>query len=114
MKKMFNRLICLFKRKGDKKGKFIKKLQSNNPNPSTFKQWEHRFFGDKISIRKIYDNGSFQIVGWLFNRPIQGDWFVYEAQSGKHIKGIIYNIKYCRDPQDMFFADVLPIEYIEL
>ena len=117
MRKLIKRLVCLFKKdkrhtKENKKAKIIKKLQSNNFNPRTFKQWEHKDWGDKISIRKIYDNGSFQIVGWLFDRPIQGDWFMYETQSGKRAKGLIHNIEYCSDPRDMFFADVLPVRYV--
>lgn len=118
MKHLINRLICLFTRKDNtkenKKSKVYKKLQSNNSNPRSFKLWEHDSWGDKISIRKIYDNGSFQIVGWLYDRPIQGDWLIYEVQSGKYAKGIIHNIKYCQDPRDMFFADVLPVEYVDL
>lgn len=113
MKQLINRLKCIFK-KESKQAKLIKKLQSSNPNPRIFKRWEHQSWGDKISIRKAYEDGSFAIRGWLYKRPKEGDLFVYETQDGKYAKGIIHNVEYCHDPRDLFFADVIPIDYIEL
>ena len=41
-----------------------------------------------------------------------GDELRVQMQSGKTVAALIYNVEYCRDPRDMFFADVKPLGYL--
>lgn len=88
-----------------------KKMKRINPNPKEYRIWEHQFWGNQISIRRVNKNGSFRIVGWLSRRPNHGDKLIYDVESGRKAVGYIVNVEYCRDPRDMFFADVIPYDY---
>ncbi len=99
-------------RKSWRKKRFIATMEMINSNPYVYKMWEHKRWGDSIQINKIYDNGSFRIVGWLKRLPKTGDKLLYDTESGKILSGYIVNVDYCRDPGDMFFADVIPFEYV--
>lgn len=107
MKKKIKELFLAFKKK-----RLYKKMNRINPNPTVYKKWEHRGWGDSINIDKINKNSSFRIHGWLPNIPRNGDKLIYKAQSGKYISGYIVNVECCGDPRDMFFADVIPFEYL--
>ena len=91
--------------------KVIGDCKAKNPNPRIYKVWEHKGWGDRISVRCVNQNGTFEIYGHLTPKPIEGDYIIYECQSGKKGKGIVIRTKYPGDPLDMFFATVLPIEY---
>lgn len=85
-----------------------------NPNPKTFRMWEHNSWGDKIAYRGVdRKKNIIRIVGWLRNRPHNGDWLIYKLDEG-YVKGIFYNVEYQADPKDMFFADVKPIEKVKI
>ncbi len=101
-------------RKEWRKKRFRTRMRRINPNPFVYKIWEHKRWGDSIQINKIYDNNAFRIVGWLKRLPKNGDKLLYETESGKILSGYIVNVDYCRDPGDMFFADVIPFEYVNL
>lgn len=96
-----------------RKRKLRKKMERINPAPKEYRQWEHRCWGDKIDITRLNPNGTFRIVGWLPQRPKHGDKLIYDAKSGHKAVGYIVNVKYCRNPRDMFFADVIPFEYYQ-
>lgn len=52
-----------------------------------------------------------QIYGHMQIRPRSGERFWVHMQSGKIGMYKLKNVEYCRDPQDMFFADVKFIGY---
>ncbi|WP_290235598.1 hypothetical protein [Bacteroides acidifaciens] len=101
-------------RKEYRKRRLRKKMERINPTPREYRQWEHRYWGDKIDITRLNPNGTFRIVGWLPQRPKHGDKLIYDVESGRKAVGYIVNVEYCRDPRDMFFADVIPYDYYEL
>lgn len=90
-----------------------KEMERINPVPKEYRQWKHRCWGDKIDITRLNPNGTFRIVGWLPQRPKHGDKLIYDAKSGHKAVGYIVNVEYCRNPRDMFFADVIPFEYYQ-
>lgn len=100
-------------RKSIRKERLRKRMERINPNPRVYKMWEHKRWGDRIQINRINENGSFSIVGWLSSGISNGDKLLYDVKSGKVAVGYIVNVEYCRDPQDMFFADVIPFEYYD-
>jgi hypothetical protein len=63
------------------------------------------YMGEPIwgdTIRWFPNSGH--IVGWVVRLPQRGDYMV----SGS-ISYVITNVRHCRDPEDMFFADVHPV-----
>lgn len=105
---MMKNLFLAFKRK-----LLCWKMNCINPNPKEYKKWEHHTWGNSIEIGRINKNkGTFSIHGWLESRPHDGDKLIYETESGKYAVGYIVNVRYCDDPRDMFFADVIPFEYL--
>ncbi len=96
-----------------RKKRFRARMRRINPNPYVYRKWEHKRWGDSIEINKLYDNrSSFRIVGWLKRLPKTGDKLLYNTESGRIASGYIVNVEYCRDPRDMFFADVIPFEML--
>lgn len=85
------------------------KAKSQNYNPYTFKVWEHRGWGDRISINRVNKDGTFDIDGHLPRKPVVGDFIIYNTQAGNQGKGVVYSVKYPGDPPDMFFAVVVPM-----
>lgn len=100
-------------RKSIYKMRLRKRMNSINPNPHIYDTREHKTWGDNIEIRRINDNGTFKIVGWLGRLPKNGDKLIYDVQSGKRAYGYIADVEYCNDPRDMFFAIVIPFEYVD-
>ena len=96
-----------------KRNRCIEKLRLNNPNPRTFKIWEHKSWGDAIYILHVNSNGTFRISGHLLTKLLIGDYIVYYTNSGHVGKGIVSEVEYPGDPWDMFFATVIPICYYE-
>lgn len=111
MKKVIEWLLLKFKSRATRR--LIAELQKANPNPKYFRLSEHHSWGDRINIigNMMGEEGQFRIVGWLFNKPTDGDRLIYECESGKLAEGIICETEYQRDPNDMFFATVFPIGY---
>lgn len=97
-----------------RKKRFLARMERINPNPYVYKMWEHERWGNSIQVDKIYDNNTFRIVGWLERLPKAGDKLLYDTESGKVLCGYIVNVECCRDPRDMFFADVIPFEYVDI
>lgn len=83
------------------------KMNRINPNPKEYKKWEHHRWGDSIEFGKI-DKNTFSIRGWLQNKPRDGDKLIYQTENGEYAVGYIVDVKYCGDPRDMFFANVIP------
>lgn len=54
--------------------KVIKEAESQNLSPRTYKVWEHKEWGNRISIRHVNDNGTFNIT-------INPDWNSVEFNS---------------------------------
>lgn len=106
MKERIKELFLAFKKK-----RLLNKMNRINPNPTVYKKWEHHTWGNSIEIRQINKN-TFSIRGWLHNKPRDGDRLIYETGNGKYAVGYIVNVKHCSDPRDMFFADVIPFEYL--
>lgn len=52
-----------------------------------------------------------KVVGWKCSRPEKGDWLLCKTQSGKTGIFIFKVVEYCKDPPDMFFADVEDVGY---
>lgn len=95
-----------------KKKRLLNKMNRINPNPAEYKKWEHYTWGNSIEICRINKN-TFSIRGWLQNKPENGDKLIYETESGKYAVGYIVDVEYCGDPRDMFFANVIPFEYLK-
>lgn len=95
--------------------KIKRKAQLNNPHPKTWRKWEYNSWGYKISFRSIDNKRNIiHIVGWLPERPKNGDYLIYSFDKDKYAKGVIYNVEYVTNPPDMFFADVKPLEEVKL
>lgn len=86
-----------------------RRIMAGNKNPRVYKVWEHNGWGDRISVRKVNNDGTFRIDGHLMTKPMVGDIIVYDANGGK-AKGVVSDTEYPGDPLDMFFATVIPVE----
>jgi hypothetical protein len=85
---------------------FIKLTNPCYPDPPckrVIKMWKHKSWGDSI----IWDEPNTRIMGWLENKPDRGDKILSKMKSGKIGIFRITNVEHCRDPNDMFFADVM-------
>ena len=85
-------------------------IMAGNKNPRVYKVWEHNGWGDRISIRKVNNDGTFRIDGHLMTKPVVGDIIVYDIADGGKAKGVVSETEYPGDPRDMFFATVIPVE----
>ena len=101
--------------------KIIEKLvsllfESSIPKPTGryINMWEHSVWGNNICFAD-YDKGRKinKIVGWLSIKPVVGDEIRSKMQSGKIARYLVVSVDYCRDPQDMFFADVGTLGYLD-
>lgn len=70
---------------------------------------EHKFWGDRI---QWFNWDTRKIVGWLDRIPSIGDEIRFQMQSGKVAQFEVIEIERCRDPQDMFFATLKDIGYL--
>lgn len=52
-----------------------------------------------------------KVVGWKHRRPNKGDILVAEMGSGKTAAFEFMDVKYCGDPNDMFFAKLRDVGY---
>lgn len=95
-----------------KKKLFYWRMCRINSTPYVYDIKKHKLWGDNIIINKINANHSFEITGWLKRLPKEGDKLLYYTKSGKKVIGYITNIELCINPKDMFFAHVVPYEYI--
>lgn len=60
---------------------------------------------------KWHDWENRKIVGWRSSKPVKGDIYEAEMQSG-HIAWFVFlEIDKCGDPHDMFFAEVADLGY---
>ena len=89
--------------------KIAKKAMQKNDSPRTYKEWEHNGWGDRISIRRVNPDGTFDIDGHLMIKPVVGDFIVYDIANGEKAKGVVFSVEYPGDPWDMFFASVVPV-----
>jgi len=69
--------------------------------------WEHKYWGDNIVF-----NTNDSCSGYGFGNYSKGDIIAIEMQSGKVGGACITNIRYERDPSDMFFFNYKIIGYI--
>jgi hypothetical protein len=67
-------------------------------------------WGDAI---RFTDESYKEVVGWKSRRPKAGDVLLVPMQSGKTGRFKFTSIEYCRDPKDMFFAEIDFIGYQE-
>lgn len=92
----------------------IKKIFKPNPIKRFNKGIGERYnigggWGDRIEWCKK----DHSIAGWKSRIPVEGDWLLTEMQSGREGLYQIKNVKPCKDPRDMFFADVEFVGYNE-
>jgi hypothetical protein len=66
-------------------------------------------WGDFIGWSKPNES----IHGWKRRIPVEGDWLLSLMTSGKTGVFRIKNVKPCKDPRDMFFADTEFVGYKE-
>ena len=111
MKKM-SRFIDVLKmiRLYQARKRLIKELKKINPKPYTYKYWEHFSWGDSIQWRNSDDTLPLKVVGWHARRPKDGDKLLYQTENEEIAVGYFVNVKYCDNPKDMFFADVVPLK----
>ena len=71
-------------------------------------------WGNAINVQRWPSNEgeAARVVGWKSTMPREGDVLRCPMQSGKTVVGRFSKIERCRDPQDMFFADVEIIGYL--
>lgn len=84
------------------------KLERRNPNPQTYKRWEHKSWGDVI-----YMSADWTVRGHLIRRPHVGDSLIFEMAAGRNVRGIFVEVKHLRNPSDMFFGKIQPIGYVD-
>ena len=75
--------------------------------PKTYRMENHTGWGDRIG----WSDYPKRINGHLSQKPSKGDYITCEMKSGKIGVFRVASIEYCRDPQDMFFANVEPLGY---
>lgn len=69
-------------------------------------------WGDAISVGERTGDGRYlRIHGWKERRPSVGDALRVNMESGRILRCRFATVYYERDPPDMFFATVEPIEY---
>lgn len=64
---------------------------------------EHQGWGNSI---QWLDWPKMKVYGCLMSRPNIGDILVAEFTGGKVVEFQFISVERCRDPHDMFFADV--------
>lgn len=67
-------------------------------------------WGDAINW---FDWKQLKVVGWKTPRPKEGDELRSKMQSGGTVRFVLVNIKYERDPADMFFAQAVPVCWMD-
>lgn len=110
------------KRKRNTK-KFIKDFIANYSKSVILRQWEHRGWGDSINVG---DNGLYGHLSGLRSYSFgyslycdlrDRDVVVFESgdrmrSDGKEYDiGLVWNVKVCSDPPDMFFAKYLRLGF---
>lgn len=71
-------------------------------------------WGNRISIRewpKKDDENLASVDGHKNPKPRVGDLLRVPCKSGKTMICEFVDVKYCRDPEDMFFADIKALKY---
>lgn len=67
-------------------------------------------WGDSIKFNtcpsRFCTGTKVEIIGWKSNRPRKGDFLRLRGLSGQVWVGKFTRVKLCRNPADMFFADV--------
>jgi hypothetical protein len=71
------------------------------------KMWELTDWGDRIS----WFTPGFTVDGHMTPTPKAGDFIFSKMGSGRVGVYKIISVKNCKDPRDMFFADVEAIDY---
>lgn len=100
-------LLALFKPK-----KSIPERVPDVPTTTTrrvFAKDEHGEWGDHI---KWWDGGTKKMWGHTCPRPETGDLILVQMESGGLAIYEVTSHEHCRDPRDMFFADVKPKGYV--
>lgn len=72
-------------------------------------------WGDAINWMNIEPNknGEYRVVGWKTPKPQTGDKLESKMESGKIGVFVFKAIEHCGDPQDMFFANVVDVGYLD-
>lgn len=70
----------------------------------------HNGWGNSIQWS---DYDKRRVVGWLQRRPKVGDEIRFKMESGKTARYAVVIVEYMGDPNDMFFADVMDIGYVD-
>ncbi len=85
-------------------------LKTNKREPYVYKLEERRSWGDSICLDTSNPN-KLKAHGWISSPRIsKGDILTYTSQSNHEIKLRFTKVEYCRDPHDMFFAELKLID----
>jgi hypothetical protein len=82
----------------------IKKSLATNDKPRLYKAWELTDWGNAL-----YMDSHFKCQGHLMIHPSIGDLLVAKMDNGTFYQYTFSFVKYCRDPRDMFFAQICPM-----
>lgn len=83
------------------------RAENNDCAPRTWRMADHRSWGNTIEWwKRPGPLGKGEIVGWLTPLPQTDDLLVTEMTSGKFGVYRITDVKWRRDPRDMFYATV--------
>jgi hypothetical protein len=66
-------------------------------------------WGHSFSIFKKHEDGSFKICCWVTPGPKVGDTVKWETNYGYCVLRVD-SVDWCRDPSDMYWLNVTPIE----
>ena len=75
-----------------------------------YRAWKHEGWGDRIQWSN-YDER--RVVGWLQRIPDVGDEIQFKMQSGKVARFGVLKVERAWNVDDMFFADVMDIGYVD-
>jgi hypothetical protein len=70
-------------------------------------------WGQNIVIHSHDNPEKWRVSGHWTPRPIDGDLFHVNMQSGKVLELVFTNVEPTVDPPDMFFADAIPLRYVD-
>lgn len=81
-----------------------------NPNPQIYNMRKCRSWGNAINWLN-FDTRC--VSGHQYRIPKVGDFLIAEMTSGKLYKFKFIKVEQCRDPKDMFFANVKDVGYCD-
>jgi len=68
-------------------------------------------WGNAINWTSDYSTPWGSVVGWKSRKPKVGDYIFLPMKSGRVLVTVFTEVRYCNDPNDMFFGTIVELAY---